>query len=72
MIYAASKTAVISEKDIGHIFERFYRSDKARSEDGSHGLGLAIVKNLTELMGGEITVRADEADGTVFTVTIKA
>ncbi len=65
-----SNRAVIPQKDIGHIFERFYRSDKARSADGSHGLGLAIVKNLTELMHGEITVQSDETNGTVFTVTM--
>ena len=51
------------------IFERFYRVDEARSTEGS-GLGLAIVKTLVEGMGGSITVRSKQGEGSMFTVTL--
>ena len=59
----------IDESDIGHIFERFYRGDKARSEKG-HGLGLPILKRTAELIGAELSVESDRENGTVFTLAI--
>ena len=62
----------ISEKDIKHIFERFFRVDSARNRTtGGHGLGLAIVKSNIELMGGNITVNSKENRGTEFIITFK-
>ena len=58
----------ISEKDIQHIFDRFYRADKSRTEDG-YGLGLAIAKKTTEMYKGTISVKSKEKEGTIFTVT---
>ena len=53
-----------------HIFERFYRVDKARSRQaGGSGLGLSIVHDLVERNFGEIQVDARDGGGTVFTVT---
>jgi heavy metal sensor kinase len=50
-----------------HIFERFYRADTARGEDGMHaGLGLAIVKGYVDLMGGTIRVESAEGQGSTF------
>ena len=60
---------VIPETDLAHLFDRFYRADAARGV-GGHGLGLSIAKNLTEAIKGKITVTSNEADGTVFTVTL--
>ncbi len=59
----------IPAEDLPHIFERFYRADKARSV-GGYGLGLSIAKNLAEMLGGEIRVQSDMR-GTTFTVFLK-
>lgn len=44
----------ISKSDLPHIFERFYRADKSRSDSTSFGLGLALAKQITDLHGGDI------------------
>ena len=63
----------IPEEAISHIFERFYRVDKARSrKSGGSGLGLAIVRNLVERNEGSIAVESTVGVGTVFTVTFPA
>lgn len=61
----------IPEEDIPHLFERFYRSDKARTSGNGYGLGLAICKNLAILHNAEIDVTSDERNGTVFTVKFR-
>lgn len=63
--------SVIAEEDRAHIFERFYRGDKARTERSGFGLGLPILKQVTELLGAEITAQSSEAEGTVFIVTFE-
>ena len=61
----------ISEEDLTHIFDRFYRVDKARSrESGGTGLGLSIVRQLVTLHGGQITVDSTPGHGSTFTVTL--
>lgn len=56
----------ISKEDLPHIFERFYKVDKARSSGGS-GLGLAIAKHTIQAHGGEIWATSEEGKGSVFT-----
>lgn len=59
----------IPEESLEHIFERFYRVDKARSrQTGGSGLGLAIVHDMVERNRGQIYVSSVEGQGTIFTV----
>lgn len=60
----------IDAEDLPHVFERFYRSDKARSREGEggFGLGLAIAKGIVDAHGGDISVTSSQAEGTTFKV----
>jgi signal transduction histidine kinase len=61
----------IPEEDQDHVFERFYRVDKARSrETGGTGLGLSIVRQLVTMHGGEVTVESMPGEGSEFTVRL--
>ena len=71
VLLQVSDTGVgIPEDSLGHIFERFYRVDKARSrKSGGSGLGLAIIRIIVERNGGTIQVSSVISEGTTFTVT---
>jgi two-component system phosphate regulon sensor histidine kinase PhoR len=61
----------IPDYALPHVFERFYRADKARSrESGGAGLGLAIVKAICTAHGAELSVSSGEGQGSVFSVKL--
>lgn len=70
-VIQVSDTGVgVPDESLKHLFERFYRVDKARSrKSGGSGLGLAIVRNMVERNTGTIDVTSNVGVGTVFTVT---
>ena len=63
---------LIPEKDIDHIFDKFYRVEDTRSlQTGGAGLGLAITQNIVKLHGGCVNVKSD-LSGTVFEIVLPA
>ena len=61
----------IPQEDLPHVFDRFYRVDKARSRDtGGTGLGLSIVQQIVRLHAGSVTVQSESGKGTTFTVQL--
>ena len=61
----------ISDKDLPHIFERFYRADQARSrETGGSGLGLAIARWIVDLHGGLIEAQSTLGNGSLIRITL--
>ncbi len=61
----------IAPEDLPHVFERFYRADKARARDeGGAGLGLAIAQWIAEEHQGELTVQSEPGKGTIVTLKL--
>lgn len=59
----------ISEEDLPHVFERFYKADRARPKGGS-GLGLAIAKHTIQAHGGHIWAQSEDGKGSVFSFSL--
>ncbi|WP_255294363.1 sensor histidine kinase [Priestia megaterium] len=69
-IEIANYGQAISQLDLPHIFERFYRVEKSRSQfTGGSGLGLAIVKSIVDLHNGQIEVMS-KMGRTAFTIKL--
>ena len=61
----------IAPEDQIHIFERFFKADKARDRSmGGNGLGLSLVKTIVEMHGGSVTVESEVGHGTTFLVLL--
>jgi signal transduction histidine kinase len=67
MVSVADDGVGIAEKDLPHIFERYYRGDENRSGPGA-GLGLPLVQGVVEAHGGKVTVESELGKGSTFRV----
>jgi signal transduction histidine kinase len=74
VVFEIADTGVgIPADELPRVFERFYRTDKARArETGGSGLGLAIVQRLVEMQGGQIWASSVAGHGTTFSVALPA
>jgi signal transduction histidine kinase len=71
-VASVSDTGIgIWPQDLAHIFDRFWRADKARSrEQGGAGLGLSIAKWIVDMHGGRISVQSEPGIGSVFEIQV--
>lgn len=60
----------IASQDLPHIFDRFYRGDVSRQQNGESGLGLAIAKSILTAHGGTINADSTPGHGATFTITL--
>ena len=60
----------IAPENLPHVFDRFYRGDPARTQNGELGLGLAIGKSIVEAHGGTIAAASQPGQGAAFTITL--
>jgi len=72
-VMVADQGVGIPARDLGRVFERFYRVDKARTrETGGTGLGLAIVRHVATNHGGDVLVSSQEGEGSTFVLRLPA
>ncbi len=71
LVISVTDTGVgIPPEDLAHIFERFYRGDKARADKEGVGLGLSIAREIFQAHGGEIVVNSQVGKGSCFSILL--
>jgi signal transduction histidine kinase len=71
LVFQVQDTGVgITPEDLPHVFDRFYRGNKARPESGESGLGLAIARSIVVAHNGRITVTSPPNEGATFTISL--
>jgi two-component system, OmpR family, sensor histidine kinase CiaH len=70
IISVADQGIGIATADLPHVFDRFYRVDKSRSQADGHGLGLSIAKKIVTAHNGSIDVESIPKKGTTFMITL--
>ena len=71
MIEVSDTGTGIAAKEIGRVFERFYRGSGSLEQEG-FGLGLSIAKRMVDVMGGEIAAESKPGVGSTFRVRLRA
>ncbi|MEP4531777.1 MAG: ATP-binding protein [Cyclobacteriaceae bacterium] len=69
-IAVADQGVGISEEELDKVFERFYQAAEGKMLPHSSGIGLAYVKEITEMLGGTISVQSEQGTGSTFTFTL--
>ena len=59
-IHFRNRAEALEEKDVAHLFERFWRKDEARTDGNHHGLGLSVAHDFAVLLGGSLTAQLHE------------
>lgn len=72
VLSVADDGAGISKEDLPKIWERFYRADPSRTDNGGAGLGLSMVKWIAQYHGGTVSAESELKCGSVFTFTMPA
>jgi signal transduction histidine kinase len=72
VLYVQDNGVGIAAEDLPHLFDRFFRSDQSREQNGETGLGLAIAKSLVEAQGGRISVSSTPGENTTFYLNFQA
>ena len=62
-IHFRNRAEALDEKDLAHLFERFWRKDEARSDGTHHGLGLSVAHEFAKLLGGSLAARIHRESG---------
>ena len=70
VVRVRDRGAGIADDDLPHIFERFYRADRARGAHGGSGIGLTVARELIAANGGRIEVESTGAGGTTFRIVL--
>lgn len=70
LVHVADTGCGIAPEDLDHVFDRFYKADKAHNQPGT-GLGLSIAREILTLAGERISVESTPSKGTIFTFTLR-